>query len=152
MAMTRKQNRGILIATCLSILCVAVGITLFALKNSTDFFLLPSQIEERGMKPGVRFRLGGLVKEGSVVRGEGTKVLFAVKDANKVINVAFNDILPDLFKEGQGVIAEGKLLSDGSFLAVKVLAKHDENYMPKDISDELRKQGVWKGKEAKAGN
>ncbi len=152
MAMTRKQNRVILIATSMSILCVAVGITLFALSNSTDFFLLPSQIEERGMKPGIRFRLGGLVKGGSDVRGEGTQVRFAVKDGNKAINVAFNDILPDLFKEGQGVIAEGKLLADGSFLAVKVLAKHDENYMPKDISDELKKQGVWQGKEAKAGN
>ena len=152
MAMTRKQNRAILIITGLSILFVAVGISIYALKDATDFFVLPSQIEEKNIKPGVRVRLGGLVKKGSVVRGEGTLVKFEVTDKHKAMKVTFNDILPDLFKEGQGVIAVGKLQKDGTFKADKVLAKHDEKYTPRSLSDELKKQGLWKHNEGQASN
>ncbi len=149
MAMTRKQRRGILIFTCFSVLCLAVGLVLVALNDSVVFFYSPTEIVEKKIKPGQRFRLGGLVKDGSVVRGQGTKVQFAVYDANRSVNVTFEGILPDLFREGQGVVTEGRLSPDGSFVADTVLAKHDENYMPREVADTLKKQGVWQGKDKK---
>jgi cytochrome c-type biogenesis protein CcmE len=142
--MTRKQRRGILIGTCLAVLGVAVGLVLFAMRDSIVFFYSPSEVTEMGIAPGTRFRLGGLVETGSVVRGEGTTVRFVVTDQAKTLPVAYTGVLPDLFREGQGVVAEGILEPDGVFHADNVLAKHDENYMPPEVAKKLKAQGVWR--------
>ena len=143
--MTRKQRRSVLIATCVAVLGIAVGLVLFALEDSIVFFYSPSDVSEKNIKPGQRIRIGGLVEEGSVKRGEGTRVRFAVTDTAKTLPVTYVGVLPDLFREGQGVVAEGSLGADGIFVAESVLAKHDENYMPPEVADALRKQGVWQG-------
>lgn len=143
--MTRKQRRSVLIGMCLAVLGLAVGLILFALEDSIVFFYSPSDIAEKNIKPGQRIRLGGLVAEGSVKRGENTTVRFSVTDTAKTIAVIFTGVLPDLFREGQGVVTEGRLRGDGVFVADNVLAKHDENYMPPEVAEALRKQGVWRG-------
>jgi cytochrome c-type biogenesis protein CcmE len=143
--MTRKQRRSVLIGGCLAVLGLAVGLVLFALEDSIVFFYSPSDIVEKKIKPGQRIRLGGLVEEGSVKRGENTTIQFTVTDTAKTISVMYTGVLPDLFREGQGVVTEGKLGSDGVFIADSVLAKHDENYMPPEVADALKKQGVWQG-------
>lgn len=148
MAMTRKQRRSSIIITALVILGAAVGLVLFALEDTIVFFYTPSEVAEKGISPGQRFRLGGLVADGSVIRGQGTTVAFSVTDTDKVLKVNYEGILPDLFREGQGVVAEGKLDASGTFVADTVLAKHDENYMPKEVADALKKKGVWKEGEA----
>jgi cytochrome c-type biogenesis protein CcmE len=141
--MTRKHKRIATIAGGLAVLGVAVGLVLYALSDTIVFFYTPSEIAGKGVGPGQRFRLGGLVEEGSLKRGEGTTVTFNVTDTIKVMPVAYSGQLPDLFREGQGVVAEGKLDAGGTFLADTVLAKHDENYMPKDVADRLKEKGVW---------
>jgi cytochrome c-type biogenesis protein CcmE len=109
-------------------------------------------VAEKGIPAGKRIRLGGLVAQGSLVRGAGTSVEFSITDTVKTIPVSYTGILPDLFREGQGVVAEGKLDFSGRFLADTVLAKHDETYMPKEVADSLKKQGHWKDEyEKKAG-
>jgi cytochrome c-type biogenesis protein CcmE len=143
--MTRKQRRSLLIGTCLAVLALAVGLVLFALQDSIVFFYTPSDVAEKQIGPGQRFRLGGLVEEGSVKRGTDTSVRFAITDTDRSIFVTYTGVLPDLFREGQGVIAEGKLAGDGVFNADSVLAKHDENYMPPEVAEALKKKGVWQG-------
>ena len=143
--MTRKQRRGILIGTCVAVLGVAVGLVLFAMRDSIVFFYSPSEVAEMAIAPGQRFRLGGLVETGSVVRGEGTSVRFVITDQAKTLPVTYSGVLPDLFREGQGVIAEGMLEPDGVFHADNVLAKHDENYMPPEVAKKLKAQGMWRG-------
>lgn len=143
--MTRKQRRGILIGTCLVVLGVAVGLVLYAMRDSIVFFYSPSEVAEMKVAPGQRFRLGGLVETGSVVRGEGTTVRFVITDRAKTLPVTYTGVLPDLFREGQGVVTEGTLQSDGVFHADSVLAKHDENYMPPEVAAKLKNQGVWQG-------
>ncbi len=128
----------------LAILGVAVGLVLFALEDTIVFFYSPTDIAEKKIAPGQRFRLGGLVAEGSVVRGEGKQVYFSVTDQNSVLKVKYDGILPDLFREGQGVVTEGKLDTSGVFAADTVLAKHDETYMPPEVAAALKKQGNWK--------
>jgi cytochrome c-type biogenesis protein CcmE len=147
--MTRKQRRGVLIGTCLAVLGVAVGLVLYAMRDSIVFFYTPSEVTAMQIAPGQRFRLGGLVETGSVVRGEGTTVRFVVTDKTKTLPATFTGVLPDLFREGQGVVAEGILTADGVFHADNVLAKHDENYMPPEVAKKLKEQGVWRG-DAKA--
>jgi cytochrome c-type biogenesis protein CcmE len=143
--MTRKQRRLSLIAVAGAVLAVALGLVLFALRDSIVFFYAPSEVEAKGLKAGTRFRLGGLVKQGSVARGENQFVSFVVADPNREVAVRYTGLLPDLFREGQGVVAEGVLQPDGSFKADSVLAKHDERYMPREVADALKKQGVWQG-------
>jgi len=143
--MTRKQRRGILIGTCLAVLGVAVGLVLFAMRDSIVFFYSPSEVAKMQIAPGQRFRLGGLVETGSVVRGEGTTICFTVTDRASTLPVTFTGVLPDLFREGQGVVTEGTLEPDGVFHADNVLAKHDENYMPPEVAKKLKAQGVWRG-------
>jgi cytochrome c-type biogenesis protein CcmE len=143
--MTRKQRRGVLIGTCVAVLAVAVGLVLFAMRDSIVFFYSPSEVAEMAIAPGQRFRLGGLVETGSVVRGEGTKIRFVITDQAKTLPVTFTGVLPDLFREGQGVVAEGVLEPDGVFHADNVLAKHDENYMPPEVAKKLKAQGMWRG-------
>jgi cytochrome c-type biogenesis protein CcmE len=142
--MTRKQRRLSLIGAALGVLALAVALVLVALKDSIVFFNSPTDVVEKQIQPGTRIRVGGLVKEGSVKRGESLAVRFDVTDGKSTVEVAFQGLLPDLFREGQGVIAEGALDSAGTFRADSVLAKHDENYMPKEVADALKKQGHWK--------
>ncbi len=149
--MTRKQRRLALIGSCLAVLGVAVALVLGALKDSIVFFNSPSDVVEKQIPAGSRIRLGGLVKQGSVVRGENLHVNFAVTDGKNTIQVAYQGLLPDLFREGQGVVTEGALDRAGTFKADNVLAKHDENYMPKEVADALKKQGHWKEGDEQAG-
>jgi cytochrome c-type biogenesis protein CcmE len=141
--MTRKQKRLSMIVGGLVLLGIAAGLVLFALRDTIVFFYTPSEVAEKNVAPGQRFRLGGLVEEKSLVRGEGSTVTFVITDTAKSIPVAYNGILPDLFREGQGVVAEGTLDGSGRFMADTVLAKHDENYMPKEVADRLKEQGYW---------
>ena len=142
--MTRKQRRLSLIGVALAVLALAVALVLNALKDSIVFFNSPTELAEKNMKPGTRLRIGGLVKEGSVSRGDGLAVRFAVTDGKHTVPVTYQGVLPDLFREGQGVVAEGALDLSGTFRADSVLAKHDETYMPKDVAEALKKQGHWK--------
>lgn len=141
--MTRKKRRLILIASCGAVLAVAVGLILSAMSGSIVFFRSPAEVAEQGVAPGTRFRLGGLVKDGSVKRGPDQLVDFAVTDNKGTIPVQYRGLLPDLFREGQGVVAEGTLDVGGVFRADTVLAKHDEAYMPREVADALKKQGRW---------
>jgi cytochrome c-type biogenesis protein CcmE len=142
--MTRKQRRLSLIGAALGVLALALALVLVALKDSIVFFNSPTDVVEKQIKPGVRMRLGGLVTPGSIVRGENLSVRFAVTDGKSTLAVAYQGLLPDLFREGQGVVAEGALEPSGTFKADSVLAKHDETYMPKEVADALKKQGHWK--------
>ncbi|MEH2509576.1 cytochrome c-type biogenesis protein CcmE [Nitrobacteraceae bacterium AZCC 1564] len=142
--MTRKQRRLTLIGGALAVLAIAAALVLNALRDSIVFFTTPGSIAEKHIAPGQRFRLGGLVENGSLVRGENLKVKFQVTDGKASVPVTFQGILPDLFREGQGVISEGSLDASGVFKADTVLAKHDETYMPKAVADELKKEGHWK--------
>jgi len=143
--MTRKGKRLVLIASALTVLAVAAGLVLFALRDNIVFFYTPTQLAEKHPAPGARLRIGGLVKPGSVVKGAGRDVSFTVTDNEKDVDVSYSGLLPDLFREGQGVVADGVLASGGKFKADSVLAKHDERYMPRDVADALKKQGVWQG-------
>lgn len=142
--MTRKQRRLALIGAGLSVLGLAAALVLFALKDSIVFFNSPTDVVEKQVAPGSRIRLGGLVKPGSLARGDNLNVRFEVTDGNKTVPVSYTGILPDLFREGQGVVTEGALDSAGLFKADSVLAKHDETYMPKEVAEALKKQGHWK--------
>ena len=142
--MTRKQRRLVMIGGSLTVLALAAALVLNALRDSIVFFSTPSMVAEKHVPAGRRFRLGGLVQPGSLARGENLKVTFKVSDGDATLPVSFKGILPDLFREGQGVVAEGALDSAGIFKADTVLAKHDETYMPKEVADALKKQGHWK--------
>jgi cytochrome c-type biogenesis protein CcmE len=141
--LTRKQKRLSVILVGLAVLGLAAGLVLFALRDTIVFFYTPSEISEKGVQPGQRVRLGGLVEKGSWKKGEGALNKFIVTDTIRTLPVVYNGQLPDLFREGQGVVAEGMLNADGIFVADTVLAKHDENYMPKDLADKLKEKGVW---------
>lgn len=143
--MTRKQRRGVLIGAGVAVLSLAAILVLFAFRSSIVFFHTPSDIATSQITPGQRIRLGGLVENGSVVRGEGTNVRFVVTDTLKTIPVTYSGILPDLFREGQGVVAEGRIEADGHFAADTVLAKHDETYMPPEVAKALKEKGVKLG-------
>ena len=148
--MTRKQRRLGLIGAALGIVALAAALVLFALEDSIVFFNSPTDLVEKSVKPGIRVRIGGLVKEGSVRRGESLAVRFEVTDGRSTVPVAFRGLLPDLFREGQGIVAEGALDPSGTFRADSVLAKHDETYMPKEVADALKKQGHWKDERERA--
>jgi cytochrome c-type biogenesis protein CcmE len=141
--MTRKQRRLLLIGSSLGVLALAAFLVLFALKDSIVFFNSPTDVVEKNLKPGTRIRLGGLVQPGTVTR-QNLDARFDVTDGKTVMRVSYRGILPDLFREGQGVVAEGTIESQSSFVADVVLAKHDETYMPKEVAAALKKQGHWK--------
>ena len=145
--MTRKQRRLILIGTAVGVLGLAFGLVLYAMRDNIVFFHAPSDVSARAVQPGTRFRLGGLVKEGSVTR-DGQLITFEVMDTHKALPVRYQGILPDLFREGQGVVAEGVLDGSGVFKADTVLARHDETYMPREVADALKRQGHWQGEQA----
>jgi cytochrome c-type biogenesis protein CcmE len=141
--MSRRQRRLVLIGLALGVLGLAAALALSALRDTIVFFHSPSEIAERNVRPGTRVRIGGLVKEGSI-RRDGLDARFEVTDGARSLPVVYRGVLPDLFREGQGVVAEGALESAQLFRADTVLAKHDENYMPREVVDALKKQGVWK--------
>ena len=141
--MTRKQRRLVIIGGSLAVLAVAAALVLNAMRDSIVFFSTPAMVAEKHIAAGKRFRLGGLVEPGSLVRGDNLAVSFEVSDGSAKLPVSYKGILPDLFREGQGVVAEGALDSSCVFKADTVLAKHDENYMPKEVVDALKKQGRW---------
>jgi len=142
-AMTRKQRRLILIGSSLGVLAIAAALVLNALRDSIVFFNSPTDIAEKHMTAGTRMRIGGLVKPGSLQRGDNLQIRFDVTDGKSDIAVRYQGIVPDLFREGQGVVAEGKLETGGIFVADTVLAKHDERYMPREVVDALKKTGRW---------
>lgn len=141
--MTRKQKRLSVIGGAMLFLALASGLTLYALGQKTSYFYMPAELAAAQLEPGQRVRLGGLVEKGTVVRGEGRDISFSVTDQVHSVAVAYSGILPDLFREEQGVVTEGTLRSDGVFVADSVLAKHDENYMPKEVADGLKANGLW---------
>ena len=147
--MTRKQRRLTLIGAGLGVLGLAAGLVLYALNDSIVFFNSPTDVLEKHVAPGSRIRLGGLVKPGTLQRGN-LSVHFEVTDGNKSVPVSYVGVLPDLFREGQGVVAEGKLEPGGMLAADTVLAKHDERYMPREVVDALKKSGRWQEGEAKS--
>lgn len=138
----KKKRRIQLVAIGAVMLALATGIVGYAMRDGIEFFRSPSQLAEHPAREGERFRLGGLVEEGSVVRGDGSSVRFVVTDGGAELPVVFAGILPDLFREGQGVITTGKI-EDGVFVASEVLARHDESYMPKEVADALKEQGLF---------
>ena len=140
--MTRKQKRLSVIAGLGAVLVLAVGLILFALRDQIVFFYSPTEIQEKAVAVGTPVRLGGLVKAGSWKK-TGEENDFVVTDGNTELTAHFTGILPDLFREGQGVVVEGAMASDGRFAASNVLAKHDEKYMPKEVVDELKAKGEW---------
>jgi len=141
--MTRKQRRLALIGISLGVLGLATALVLSALKESVVFFNSPTDVIEKRVAAGTRIRLGGLVKPGSLTRGDNLLIRFEVTDGNREITVAYQGGVPDLFREGQGVVAEGALDAEGTFRADTILAKHDEKYMPREVADALKKQGHW---------
>ncbi|MGO6846443.1 cytochrome c maturation protein CcmE [Rhizobium ruizarguesonis] len=151
--MTRKQKRLAVIAGGMGFILAAVLLVMFAFSQSVAYFYMPADLAKTPVAPETRIRLGGLVGEGSVVRDTGSTVEFAVTDGSaNAVMVKYTGILPDLFREGQGVVTEGMFATGTNvFIADTVLAKHDETYLPKDVADRLKAQGLWKeGQEAKA--
>ena len=140
--MTRKQKRLAVIGGLGVVLALAVTLILFALRDQIVFFYSPTEIESKAVAAGTPIRLGGLVKEGSWVKA-GESNDFVVTDGTTELSAHYNGILPDLFKEGQGVVVEGAMTTGGTFAATNVLAKHDENYMPKEVVESLKSRGEW---------
>jgi len=140
--LTRKQKRLAVIGGLGMVLALAAGLIFAALRDQIVFFYSPSEVKERAVATGTPMRLGGLVKDGSWVRNGETND-FVVTDGESEMAVRYIGILPDLFRNGQGVVAEGMIGADGVFAATNVLAKHDENYMPKELVDALKERGEW---------
>ena len=144
--MTRKRRRLYLLGLSLTGLAVATALTLTAFQDNLLFFYSPSDLQAKPVAVDQRFRLGGLVAEESFERlDDGISFAFTVTDLANTVPVVYSGILPDLFREGQGVVAEGRMRPDGVFVASNVLAKHDETYMPREVADALRESGEWRG-------
>lgn len=141
--MTRKQRRLMLIGLAGIVLAFAAGLILYALSDKIVFFNTPTDVADGKLPPGTRIRLGGMVVDGSLVKGADGKVSFTVTDGSATVPVTYTGILPDLFREGQGVVTEGTLTAKRTLDADTVLAKHDERYMPKEVVDALKAQGRW---------
>jgi cytochrome c-type biogenesis protein CcmE len=142
---TRKGRRLTLIGVALFVVAFAVGLGGYALRDSIGLFLTPSEIAQKQIAPGTRLRIGGLVKPGSLVKSDNGDISFIITDHGNDVAVTYHGLLPDLFREGQGVMADGVLLAPGKFHADpdSILAKHDERYMPREVVDALKKQGRW---------
>jgi len=145
---TRKQRRMTMIAGALAIFGLAAGLVLFALRDTVVFFFTPSEVSEKAVKVGTRLRIGGLVKTGSVVKSADQTFNFVITDGTGDLAVEYKGMLPDLFREGQGVVAEGLYKGQLNFAADSVLAKHDERYMPREVAESLKAKGVWKESQA----
>ncbi|OUR76867.1 cytochrome c biogenesis protein CcmE [Alphaproteobacteria bacterium 46_93_T64] len=146
--MTRKRRRLYIVVAAMTVLGLAAGLVLMSFEDSLVFFHSPSDLVEKPVPEGRTFRLGGLVEEGSFKKS-GVEITFRVTDLAESVDVQFRGLVPDLFREGQGVVAEGQMNENGIFVASNVLAKHDENYMPPEVAESLKKAGNWKPKEDK---
>lgn len=144
--MTKRRKRLLLIGVIVSVAAVSAALVLTALSSTVAYFYTPSDLQKMERSPAATIRLGGLVETGSVHfdGGDETAVNFVIRDEIARTPVSYRGVLPDLFREGQGVIVQGKIDADGRVIASEVLAKHDENYMPKEVADALKKQGRWK--------
>jgi cytochrome c-type biogenesis protein CcmE len=142
--MTRKQKRLAAIGAIGLVLAGALALILTGLRDQIVFFRSPTEVKAGKVRLGEHFRLGGLVLQGSIEKAPGQVVRFVVTDGPNTIPVHYVGLLPDLFREGQGVVTEGKLDASGRFTATTVLARHDENYMPREVADSLKQQGYWK--------
>ena len=141
-----KRRRLLFLFSGVSILALSLGLALLALNEQVDLFLTPTSLSEKKIDNDKRFKLGGLVQKDSIGKTEnGITTTFIITDNNMSINARYKGVLPNLFREGQGVVAEGKLNSKGVFVANKIFAKHDENYLPPEIADAIKKEGQWKG-------
>lgn len=148
--MTRKGRRLTLIGVTGVTLALATGLVLFALRDGIVFFYGPSEVAEKAPAPGTRLRIGGLVQQGSVSHTRPGKVSFAVTDLKASVRVNYTGLLPDLFREGQGIVAEGTMEGPALLRADVVLAKHDERYIPKNVVDALKRQDTWRGSNTSA--
>ena len=140
----KKKRRVQVIAIAAAALVLSTGMIGYAMRDGINYFRSPSQIAATPPAETEVFRIGGLVEEGSLVRGQGETVEFRVTDGGAAVPVSFTGILPDLFEEGQGMVGQGRLVG-GTFQATEILAKHDESYMPREVVDALKEQGVWEG-------
>lgn len=138
----KKQRRVQLILAAFVLLIAATALVGYAMKDGINFFRSPSQVVSDPPRAGEVFRIGGLVEKGSLVRGQGETITFSVTDTNTTVPVRFTGVLPDLFAEGAGMVGTGSM-EDGAFVATEILAKHDENYMPSEVVDALKAQGVY---------
>ncbi|MFC5385366.1 cytochrome c maturation protein CcmE [Aquamicrobium segne] len=141
--MTRKQKRLAVILGGLVFLSAATALTFVALGQKASYFYMPGDLVTADVKPGQRIRLGGIVEKGSILHSQDASVTFGVTDVGETVKVTYKGILPDLFREEQGVITEGAFTPDGGFVADSVLAKHDENYMPREVAEGLKEKGLW---------
>jgi cytochrome c-type biogenesis protein CcmE len=149
--MTRKRKRLLVVLLGLGMLGIASALVLFAFNDNLVFFMSPSDLASKGAPETRRLRLGGLVETGSVAReADGHTIDFRITDGNSAVPVVFSGGLPDLFREGQGVVVEGAMAKNGVFKADTVLAKHDERYMPPEVADALKKAGHWQGEHPSA--
>jgi cytochrome c-type biogenesis protein CcmE len=139
----KKQRRIQVVALAAVALTISAVLVGYAMRDGINFFRTPTQVVENPPSPTEVFRIGGLVEVGSLVRGQGAEVTFRVTDTNASVPVSYTGVLPDLFGEGEGAVALGSLI-DGVFVAREVLARHDETYMPKEVIDALKEQGVYK--------
>lgn len=139
----KKRRRVQIILVAFVALALSTALIGYAMKDGINFFRSPTQVTSEPPRPGEVFRLGGLVEMGSLVRDQGNVITFKVTDTKTTVPVAFKGVLPDLFAEGAGVVAMGQM-QDGTFVATEILAKHDEKYMPKEVIDALKAQGVYK--------
>ena len=150
--MTRKRRRLYLVFAAMLILAGASALVLGALQSEITYFYSPSDLVADKAPTGRSIRLGGLVEEGSVERlDDGVTTIFRVTDLSESVPVTYRGLLPDLFREGQGVVTEGSIGADGAFVAREVLAKHDETYMPREVADALKESGQWRGDEGRGG-
>lgn len=149
--MTKRERRFVLIVAGVALTAVACGLILSAFRTQVTFFLSPADVASKAPPPGTHFRLGGLVQSGSLRKEADAVSRFTVTDGTASLPVSYKGILPDLFREGQGVVAEGRIGADGVFIADTVLAKHDENYMPPEVAAALKKSGRWQERGPKRG-
>ncbi|WGF88802.1 cytochrome c maturation protein CcmE [Marinivivus vitaminiproducens] len=140
---SRRRQRLLLLATVVLLLGGSVAMALTALRDNVVFFISPSEVAAGTFDPDQRFRLGGLVAQGSVERGDGAQVRFILTDRAQSVPVVYTGLLPDLFREGQGIVAHGTVDAGGTFVADEVLAKHDEEYMPPEVAEALKRSGHW---------
>lgn len=143
----KKQRRIQIIALATVALVISTALIGYAMRDGINFFRSPSQVVAEPPTPNEVFRIGGLVEEGSLIRGQGDTVTFSVTDGGASVPVSFAGVLPDLFAENQGMVGQGRYI-DGVFQASEILAKHDETYMPKEVVDALKEQGVYKGEDS----